>query len=136
MPLCVYRESESKVLEMGTKTKPLGLFDDEIFSQGLEEHCLELERGDLLFQYTDGLNETHNASGEEFGMDRIREAVNVFAPGGAQAVLSGIRTSLDAFRGSTPMGDDLTLLAVSLDGAKDLQSVGSDDSLTGGSERS
>ncbi len=136
MPLCVYRDSDSKVLEIGTKTKPLGLFDDEIFSKGLEEHCISLEPGDLLFQYTDGLNETHNSSGEEFGIDSVREVVSAFAPGGAQAVLSGIKSSLDAFRGDTPMGDDLTLLAVSLNGVPDRLSVGAADSLIGGSESS
>lgn len=143
MPLCFYRESKSKVLELRTKAKPLGLFDDDIFSQGLEEQSLTLEKGDLLFQYTDGLNETHNSAGEEFGIDRVREVVGKFAPAGAKAVLAGIRTSLDTFRGDTPMGDDLTLLAVSLDpvegslnGTPDLQSVSTENQLVGGSQRS
>ena len=117
MPLCVYREAESEVIEFGTRAKPLGLFDDNIFSQGLEEHSLTLQPGDLLFQYTDGLNETHDSSGEEYGIVRIRKAVSRFAREGANAVLRGVRNELDAFRGDTPMGDDLTLLAVSLDHA-------------------
>ncbi len=136
MPLCFYRESESKVFEFKTSAKPLGLFDDDIFSQGLEEQSLTLEPGDLIFQYTDGLNETHDSSGEEFGIDRVREAVGRFASAGAKGVLSGIRTSLDVFRGETPMGDDLTLLAVSLDGSPDLQGVSADGSLAGGAQRS
>ncbi len=115
MPLCFYRRSESRVLEFGTRAKPLGLFEDNIFSQGLEEHSVTLEPGDLFFQYTDGLNEAHDSSGEEYGIVRIREAVERYAREGAQAVLRGVRNELDTFRGDTPMGDDLTLLAVSLD---------------------
>lgn len=115
MPLCFYKASESKIIDYKTKAKPLGLFDDDIFSQGLEEQSLTLEAGDLLFQYTDGLNETHNSSGEEYGVERVSEVVGRLAPAGAKAVLAGIRTSLDVFREDTPMGDDLTLLAVSLD---------------------
>ncbi len=135
MPLCYYSESESKVIELKTKTKPLGLFDDDLFSQGLEEKSVTLGPGDLIFQYTDGLNETHDSTGEEFGTDRVREVVRRFAPAGAKAVLSGIRTSLDAFRGENPMGDDLTLLSVSLDGSPVLQNSIDEDSLTGVSHR-
>jgi serine phosphatase RsbU (regulator of sigma subunit) len=118
MPLYFYRESESVIREYGTKAKPLGLFDDGIFSAGLEESSLILEPGDLVFQFTDGLNETHDSEGQQYGLERVRETIARLAPAGAQAVLSGVRTSLDAFRGDAPMSDDLTLLAVSLDPEK------------------
>jgi sigma-B regulation protein RsbU (phosphoserine phosphatase) len=117
MPLCFFSGSDSTVRQIRTKAKPLGLFDDDVFSRGLEEERIDMHPGDMIFQYTDGLNETHDSAGEEFGIDRIGEILSRLAPSGAKAVLSGMRTSLDAFRGKTPMGDDLTLLAVSLEGS-------------------
>ena len=36
---------------------------------------LQLEPGDLLFLYTDGITEARNVRGEEFGMDRLCDAI-------------------------------------------------------------
>ncbi|MBN1165070.1 MAG: PP2C family protein-serine/threonine phosphatase [Candidatus Krumholzibacteriota bacterium] len=114
MPLCYYRHDEKTVYMLPAQAKPLGFFPDEVFSSGLEESRLIMKPGDLIMQYTDGLNETRNAAGEEFGLERLKDLIAVAAPGGARRVLSAVRENLERFRGETPRGDDLTLLAVNL----------------------
>ena len=53
-----------------------------------EEETVQLEPGDLLVIFSDGISEALNAAGEEFGDDRILDCVNAGAggqrPGGAR----------------------------------------------------
>jgi len=70
-----------------------------------------LQPGDLLFSYTDGVNEAKNERGEQFAEPRIRDAAAAEwtdAAGFLRQVLDGIR----AFRGSAAQSDDITMLAV------------------------
>lgn len=67
-----------------------------------------LERGDTMLLYTDGVIETENASGEEFGPRRLREVV---AGASNDDLLDTIESALVAFR-SGAQQDDVTLLAL------------------------
>jgi serine phosphatase RsbU (regulator of sigma subunit) len=85
----------------------LGLFPFARF--GLA--ATRLQPGDLLFSYTDGVNEAKNETGEQFAEQRIRDAAAADwtdAAGFLRQVLDGIR----AFRGSAAQSDDITMLAV------------------------
>ncbi len=112
MPLLLYRGGDGSVHTIGTGTKPLGIFPDEIFSRGLEEKTIRLGPGDVLMQYTDGLTEMMNGSGEEFGLERVVQITRRAAGSGVGRLLGELRTSLEAFRAGAAQSDDLTLLAL------------------------
>ncbi|MCK4537636.1 MAG: SpoIIE family protein phosphatase [Candidatus Krumholzibacteria bacterium] len=112
MPFVYFRGRDQSVRMLRTKAKPLGIFHDEIFNKGLEEYRLTFEPGDMLLQYTDGLNEMRDREGAEFGLERVEEIVKRVAPRGAADLLAAIKESLDEFRGEVPQSDDLTLLAL------------------------
>ncbi len=114
MPLVFYRSSERSVHQIKSNAKPLGLFPDHIFSAGLDEQRLKLEQGDMIFQFTDGLNEMRNEQGEEFGIERILSAVARDGKRGASQLISRIQERYRAFRGAEGQGDDLTMLAISV----------------------
>jgi serine phosphatase RsbU (regulator of sigma subunit) len=85
----------------------LGLFPFARFGVA----ATRLQPGDLLFSYTDGVNEAKNETGEQFAEQRIRDAAVADwtdAAGFLQQVLERIR----AFRGSAAQSDDITMLAV------------------------
>ncbi len=113
MPLLLYHSSEKVVSMLGTKAKPLGLFSDELFAQGLEEKKIKLLPGDLMLQYTDGLTEMRDAAEEEFGIKKVMEIMMDEGVGGARHLLVELKKELDRFRGGEPQSDDLTLLAIS-----------------------
>ncbi|HER43469.1 MAG TPA: HAMP domain-containing protein [Candidatus Eisenbacteria bacterium] len=113
MPLLVYRGKDRTVRMIGTRTKPLGLFPDAVFSKDLEEKRVALEPGDLFMQYTDGLNEMKNESREEFGIERIMQIAVDEAAGGARHFIKHIKRRLSEFKGGERQSDDLTLLAIS-----------------------
>ncbi len=123
MPILFYRHKEQTVYSLGTKAKPLGIFDDDVFSVGLEENRLVLEPGDLILQYTDGLTEMRNLSGDEYGFDRITSIVKGSARKGARDLLPEILSDLGEFRAEAAQSDDLTLLALSLTGNRIIDEV-------------
>jgi sigma-B regulation protein RsbU (phosphoserine phosphatase) len=114
MPLFHFRAADRSIVEIRTKAKPLAPFPDEVFCEGLEERRIVLEPGDLLLQYTDGLNEMRNSSGEEFGFERVRQVLERTSREGSGAVLAGFTAALETFRGDVPQSDDLTLLSINL----------------------
>lgn len=77
-----------------------------------EAGTAQLEPGDRLVLYTDGVTETRpsDESEEEFGEARLAEAAAQGAD--AAAAVAGIRAAVRAFAGDRPLEDDLTLLVL------------------------
>ena len=80
---------------------------------------LQLEPGDVVFLYTDGVTEATNVSNELYGMDRLVEALNTCAGTAEKHILSTVRGSVDTFVGSAPQFDDLTMLSITYNGPGD-----------------
>jgi len=83
----------------------LGLFED--WDCMLEER--QLFPGDTLVLYTDGMTESFNDSGEEFGEQRLIEALQRHRGESSQALVSSL---LDEVRQFNPneQQDDITLI--------------------------
>ena len=85
---------------------PLGVLSGMEY-QGQE---MDLHYDDALFLYTDGLNEAENAQHEQFGMDRIEEALHGRKE--SQFHLETMQRKVEAFVDGAPQSDDLTLLFI------------------------
>ena len=73
---------------------------------------VQLQPGDLLFIFTDGVAEAVNESGEEFGESRIISAITA-APGEtAQGILNRVMTAVNSFVGYARQHDDITALVL------------------------
>ena len=72
----------------------------------------DLEPSDHVLLYTDGVTETLNAEGDEFGLDRVMQSVRASATNGAQAIVRKIIEDVRDFTGSLPQNDDITLVAI------------------------
>ncbi len=113
-PLLVYRSGHERPLRFSTKGVPVGAVRGGALAKTVRDETIRLEPGDVLLQFTDGANETFDPSGrEQFGVERIEEALRGAARGGAHAVLSRVRADVEAWSNGRPPDDDLTLLAVS-----------------------
>ena len=77
-----------------------------------QDYELQIHPGDKLFVYTDGVPEATAADGEMFGTDRMIAALNTCADGSPEAILSGVRSAVDAFVGDAEQFDDLTMLCL------------------------
>lgn len=87
---------------------PLGMFCEA--SYGVAP--LHLEPGDSLVFYTDGLTETRSETGEEYGRERLRDAVGASQNLPPEGLLRSLLADLDRFRGMAPRVDDLTVLVL------------------------
>lgn len=76
------------------------------------EETISFAPGDMFVLYTDGLVETVNAAGEDFGEERLRRFVERHHAERAEAVLAGLRRAVLDFCGGRPH-DDVTLLVLS-----------------------
>lgn len=71
----------------------------------------QLNPGDSLFVYTDGVTEATNANGELFGEQRLVESLNKCVDASVSDVLRVVKEDVDKFVGSAPQFDDLTMLS-------------------------
>ena len=70
-----------------------------------------LRPGDLMFTYTDGINEAKNEAGEQFSDERILSCGKSLG-GDANDLLVQMISRIKQFRGSAAQSDDITMLAV------------------------
>ncbi len=90
----------------------LGVDSGKVFERVTKDCTFEMESGDCLLLYTDGINEAINSEGSEFGMEQLKETFRTSAPGGAQAVLDAFQKTVKEFAGSQPQHDDITIIVV------------------------
>ncbi len=92
----------------------VGLADAATFEASLEEKTVQLEPGDMVVAYTDGVTEARDAAGREWGLLNLIQAMQTTAyeGKGSQALARNVRQKLLQFAGDMPQYDDLTLVAV------------------------
>ena len=73
----VFAHSDHTVEMLSPEGFALGIIGAPEFSDLLEVQTIEMHAGDRVLMFTDGLTEAMNASGEEFGMDRVLESLGV-----------------------------------------------------------
>ena len=78
---------------------------------------MTLADGDVLVAYTDGISEAMNAADEEWGEERLMEAVRPNRAVAARALIGRLMVSADTFVAGAPQHDDMTLLVVRATGA-------------------
>src|SRR5580704_995346 len=98
-----------KIIELGSDNMVLGLEAEEKYVQSL----VDLQAGDVLLLYTDGLLDAMNFDMERFGKQRL---VDVFSQGGATAdtICQNILWSLHKHTGLAKRTDDVTMIVAKL----------------------
>ena len=99
--------SNREVLRLETGGRVLGALTDSIY----EEQEIELGSGDRLLLFTDGVTEVRNASGEEFGEERLRELLVQEHRRSAAKLKSTIINKVSEFCGDQ-FDDDAALMVV------------------------
>ena len=95
------------VLRFESTGLPLGMFREGDFSAT----TLQLEPGDTLFLYSDGLSEAQGSDGE-YGVDRVTHLARQQAGRSPAELIAACLNDLHAFAGAAPPQDDLSLLAI------------------------
>jgi phosphoserine phosphatase RsbU/P len=104
--------------ERSTMVRPsglgLGLTHERIFEDSTQETTISLQNGDICIFYTDGLSESRNAEGEEFGYDRLVDIALRSRKQSAEVIKNSILQEVRNYTGNSSYGDDMTLVVVKI----------------------
>jgi len=98
----------SEVTEVAAEGFPLGLFAGAEYSS----RTFELERGDGLLLYTDGLTESSGSEDEELGVDGLRSVLSSCPFDRPDALVQRAVQAAERHRQGGPAHDDLTIMAL------------------------
>lgn len=104
----IRRKDEDFSLVVYKHSPAVAVMDGMIF----REHEFQLEPGDTLFVYTDGVAEATNSSDELFGTDRMLDALNRDPDAMPEQLLKNVKNGVDEFVQGAEQFDDLTMLSL------------------------
>jgi sigma-B regulation protein RsbU (phosphoserine phosphatase) len=110
-PLLYKRESQT-VTPVKSPGMVVGIDSGNVFDRLTTDFAVPLERDDSLILYTDGVTESLNAEGDEFGLDRMIQSVRASATADAHTIVKRVIEDVRNFTGSAPQNDDITLIAI------------------------
>jgi serine phosphatase RsbU (regulator of sigma subunit) len=107
-PPLLYRPASGEMTALTGTGMALGLDDDARYRQ----RTVQIEPGDILLLYTDGVTEAFDAGQEQFGMERLEELLRQNGQSSPAELVSNLEAAVDAFTGGGHPSDDITLLIV------------------------
>ncbi|MBQ5863497.1 MAG: SpoIIE family protein phosphatase, partial [Peptococcaceae bacterium] len=79
-----------------------------------KEQQLQLQQGDEIYLYTDGVTEAHDINNQLFGEDRLLVSLNETDGMSVDEICRKVKRDVDAFQGEAEQFDDITMLCVRL----------------------
>ena len=104
-PPLVYHEGSWEWIK-DVSGMPLGLFDGLPY----DVYTLQLEAGDMLYAYTDGVTEAMDSEGNLFGEDRLMETLYNYVDFNPRSVGVGVRRAITDYTLDCEQSDDITML--------------------------
>ena len=109
----LHYSAETGQIEMYTPPGiAVGIDEGNVFDRVTKNINIEMNVGDVLLLYTDGVTEALNGDGEEFGREALHGPMAEFAKEGAQAVVDGVYEKLQGHSEHQVQSDDITLIAI------------------------
>jgi len=103
---------EHNIVELRGNGMALGMVEPSLFNQLISNGEESFSRNDLICLFTDGVTETTNPDGEEFGLNRLKDELTHYAKLDPQSLNQKIIQDLNKFSEDNPDRDDLTLLTL------------------------
>lgn len=86
----------------------VGAFDNIEY----KEDTLQLEHGDTLVMFTDGVTEAMNGAEQEFGVERLDNILSGMAGKGSQQIVEAVKAGVSDFVDDAEQSDDITMLVL------------------------
>lgn len=101
------RSADGKIISLGQKESgvPVGIAREQEFTEVKQE----LQPGDLVLMYTDGVTEAMNREGDLYGRGRLVSVLGQ-CPDDIQETIESIVADVDRFSGDLPQRDDICLV--------------------------
>ncbi|MFA6550343.1 MAG: SpoIIE family protein phosphatase [Candidatus Gracilibacteria bacterium] len=110
-PLLYYSAKDKKVTSIESKGIALGMFPD--ISKHLESQEIEMQSGDTILAYSDGIPEAWKNERENYGMSRLKRAFSDYASlSSALAIRNAVLSDVKEYIGGYKQMDDITLIVI------------------------
>ena len=106
-PYIIKKSGEVEALPVSTNCM-IGAIEQVEF----KEATMQMEPGDMLVMFTDGVNEAVNTTFEEYGDERFESVLKDLYGNDSKTTIEGVLESVKSFTGAAPQSDDITLLAL------------------------
>lgn len=114
----MFRTRGNKLSKLQITGMPLGAVDSGLFDGALETGKTVLNKGDLFYQYTDGVNEAMNNDLEQYGMDRLANIIEKNVMKNPQDLVTMVAKDVEVFAGKnifcdgpSELNDDIAMIA-------------------------
>lgn len=97
-----------QIIEPKAEGVPVGLLDDIEY----DETRIEAQLGDVVFLFSDGVQDQQNDRGEDYGRTRLRVCIAEIYRLPAQEIADRLADDVARFRGSVPLHDDQTVVVL------------------------
>ncbi|MDE3155239.1 MAG: SpoIIE family protein phosphatase [Acidobacteriota bacterium] len=111
---CLLVRADGTAARLASTGAPLGLLPPGL---PYDETAISIGAGDCLVLFSDGIADAQNETGEEFGDGRLLDLVIASRTQSASAMVDRVFNAIDAFAGSAPQFDDVTILVLRRTGA-------------------
>jgi sigma-B regulation protein RsbU (phosphoserine phosphatase) len=101
-----FRDGEHTFFRLEEGGTVVGLFPDFPFS----EATVQLEKGDVVVAYTDGISEAMNTAEDEYGEERLMQALQHCKARSAADMSNWVLDQVDRFTAGAKQNDDMTLV--------------------------
>ncbi len=111
-PPLLYRRATDTVEMVEPPGLAAGVDKGPVFKRSVKDHRFKMESGDILLLYTDGIIESENRKADEYGIDRLTEALKRGASSSSEELVKAITDDVVAFSQGMAQTDDITLIAI------------------------
>ncbi len=107
-PTLIFRSSTKKISSLLFKSMPLGAFKNFPY----EEKETEVQPGDVIFIFSDGLSELFNKEKEMLGIENIENLLLELASEPTNKIIDGFNKIIGDWSGSKTIEDDITMIVI------------------------
>jgi serine phosphatase RsbU (regulator of sigma subunit)/anti-anti-sigma regulatory factor len=111
-PPLLYQPSKNAIRKFEAGGLMIGMAQPHIFDAQLTPEVVEVQPGDVLLLYTDGIEEGKNPGGEEFGVGRVEPVIQNECSKPPSYVLGALFYEFERFAAGVTQEDDLTAVCV------------------------
>jgi phosphoserine phosphatase RsbU/P len=111
-PVLYHRAADNTTAYLKDRGAALGMVRTKEYCRLVETREISYGSGDIMFLYTDGITEAKNSKGDEFGYERLAQALREVTGKSAEEIEKYIIDRLYEFSGSKEINDDYTSMTI------------------------
>ncbi len=104
----LYRKKNDEFIDLAGSGTPLGWFNDI----RIEEKTIQLESGDRIIFYTDGITECNNVIDGMYEEDRLRAMIKKYSSNSPEIFSKELMKELEIYNGGKSFEDDITMVVL------------------------